>query len=359
LDPVATELTRREPSAPAARRTPAGRTLAVTAAVVFLGLALSRLLLHVEKALLLVAAGVFVACALAVWGLARRRRAGLHAAGLVMAWIAVLAALLGITFFVDRGGWLWFRLTGYNVTLPEYLPELEHASVGSFLKHHPTFALDPREATQLVLRRGEHRIDRTVVVPRGTVLTVEPGAVLRFGRGCSLLSYSPVIARGAEGLPIRFTARHPLLKWGVVGVVDADTCSFEHVRFEHGRQARINGLDLFGTLSLLGCRASVRNSEFVNLSGKDGVYVRGGDVVVEGSLFQNTFKDGLDLDGARGEVRDNRFLNCGDEGIDLSRHEGVRVHDNVILDRRGGRIGAETRLDEIRSRNRLGYLEAR
>ena len=61
------------------------------------------------------------------------------------------------------------------------------------------------------------------------------------------------------------------------------------------------------------------------------------------------------LDGGRGEVSRNRFVNCGDEGIDASQNDALQVHDNVVLDRRGGRIGAERNLEAILTHNRRGY----
>jgi len=197
------------------------------------------------------------------------------------------------------------------------------------------------------------------VVPRGTQLTIAPGAVLRFGRGCSLVSYSPIVARGTPASPIVFTARNRVFKWGVVGIVDADSSAFEHVRFEHGRQARVNGIDFTGCLSLVRSGGEIAASRFASLYGRDGVSVRDGDVRIHDNLFEDTFKDGLDLDGGRGEITRNRFVNCGDEGIDVSQNDALQVYDNVVLDRRGGRIGAERRLDEILAHNRRGYPDGR
>ena len=64
------------------------------------------------------------------------------------------------------------------------------------------------------------------------------------------------------------------------------------------------------------------------------------------------------IEAQRDQIRENRFVNCGDEGIDLSDNDEVHVHDNVILDRRGGHIGADRHLDEIRANNTLGYTDS-
>ena len=315
-----------------------------------------RLLFHVPKPILVTGLAVFFLCAAAntAWG-RKRQRAAVRVGVLLLAWVALSAALLGTTFYIDHGGWLWYRLTGYNVTLPEDLASSVDAPVGAFLESHPMFAVDPRDPTRLVLRRGQYIIGHTLVVPRGTRHAIEPGTLLRFQPGCALVSYSPLLARGTPAAPIRFTARTPLLKWGVVGVVEADSSRFEYVCFDHGRQARVNGIDLTGSLSVIHSRVEIRSSRFTDLYGKDGVYVRGGEVCIQDNVVENTFKDGLDLDGGSGEVSRNRFVNCGDEGIDASQNDALQVHDNVVLDRRGGRIGAERNLEAILAHNQRGY----
>lgn len=346
---------------PKSKDTPAGIRAAhlLALSVVVLGaLAGVRILFSVPKPFLAVIASVFVGCALVFW-FVRHRLAGIVLAQmvrLVLAWITVSALLFGTSFWVDGAGWIWFRLTGYNVTLAEDFSDQVDLRVSDFVRRNPEFEVGATE-NQVVVH-GDHVLDRTVVVPRGVELLIEPGTVLRFGRGCSLISYGSVQARGTADAPIRFTARHPLLKWGVVGVVTLNgdnRSNFEHTHFDHGRQARINGIDFPGCLSIIGGAADIRYSSFVDLVGKDAVYVRAGDVLIHDNEFRDTFKDGLDLDGGRGEIRNNRFVDCGDEGIDLSRNEDVRVYDNVILDRRGGRIGADENLAGIRAQNTLGH----
>ncbi len=315
-----------------------------------------RLLLGVPKPLLVVAAGVLAACTAVFWVM-RRRMTGVALTqmfGLVMAWVSVSALLFGTAFWVDRAGWMWYQLTGYNITLSEDYMDRVGLSSSEFVHHNPMF----READETrVTLRGDVTIDRTVVIPRGVELTIEPGTVLRFGRGCSMIAYGPITARGTEAEPIRFTARHPLFKWGVVGVIGDSSqraSYFEHVVFDHGRQARVNGVDLPGCLSIIGTGVEIRSSRFEKLYGKDAMYVRAGRVSIHGNEFRDTFKDGLDLDGGSGEITRNRFVDCGDEGIDLSRNENLNVYDNVVLDLRGGRVGADQKLEEIRNRNFLG-----
>ena len=337
------------------------RTLLTLVLATLLALAAARVLLHVPKPMLAIAAILFLVCC----GIFQRAHRHLHGsrtfkvAALYLVWLGIAAALFSIAFHVDRSRWVYYRLTGYNLTRSEEKSHLAEVPARSFLAYNRQFVADPAVPGNLLLPPGEHVFDRTVVVPRGTQLTIAAGAILRFGDGCSLVSYSPIVACGTEDAPILFTARAPRRKWGSVGIIGDGLSLFEHVRFENGRHARVNGTDFFGTLSLIGADVHIRHSQFVHLHGKDAVYVRGGNVAIHDNLFQDVDKDGLDLDGGSGTVCRNRFVDCRDEGIDVSQAGNVEIVDNVILDARGGRIGSDVSQHALESRNTLGFSDRR
>ena len=337
------------------------RTLAALVIATFAALAVAHKLLHVPKPMLAVAAGLFLVCCGIFQGAHRYVHGSrtFKVAGLYLVWLGIAATLFWVGFKVDRSRWLYYQMTGYDMTYTEEKSTLADAPVRAFLAYNRQFAADPAVPGFILLPAGEHVLARTVVVPRGTQLTIAAGAVLRFGDGCSLVSYSPVVACGTEAAPILFTARDPRRKWGTVGIVDDGLSLFEHVRFEHGRHARVNGTDFFGTLSIIGADVHIRSSQFLHLRGKDAVYVRGGDVAIHDNLFQDVYKDGLDLDGGSGTVSGNRFIDCRDEGIDISQAGNVTIVDNVILDDRGGRIGSDTPKEALESRNTLGFSKQR
>lgn len=332
--------------------------LAVTAAV---GLALggAQQSLGVPTRLVEWAGGAFLAWSVVYWAAWGARGGSVYArvAAWLVPWALAIAVVLAVVWQVDRGGWLWYRLTGYNVTIAEALGDRAGLTRADFLRRNPAFAAVPGDPAAVRLPAGEHDFAASVVIPRRTALVIEPGAVLRFGAGRSLVAYGPVTARGTDQRPIVFTARAKWLKWGSVGVIDAGPSVFEHVRFAHARQARVDGIDLVGGLSLIRADAEIAHGEFGPMFGKDALYVRDAGVRIHDTTVSDAFKDGLDFDGGGGVVRDNRFVDCGDEGIDLSGRLDVRVFDNTILDARGGRVAADDGAleTELVLRNTLGY----
>lgn len=296
-------------------------------------LAVAKEVYKVPAPLLMFVGGMYVVGSAIFWslGVMRNKPAYAQIVGLLLGWSLISASLLGAVYRSDKAGWMWFKLTGYNVTLAENLPELANVSAADFVARYPFFSIDAEDSAQLLLPGGQHEIDETMVIPAGLSVTIAPGAVVRFGVGCSLISYSPITARGTAAAPIIFTAQNEWRKWGVVAVVRAGKSFFEHARFEHGRQAFINDINLPGTLSFHETEAEVRHCEFVNLHGKDGANANGGWVLFQNNTFRECFKDGVDFDGGAGEISHNEFVNCGDEAIDRGEDSQVQIFDNSIV----------------------------
>jgi hypothetical protein len=176
---------------------------------------------------------------------------------------------------------------------------------------------------------------------------------LIFKKGTSLISYSPITARGTESEPILFVAQNKESPWGVVGLVKADKSVFDHVRFENGNTAVVNHQNFPGSLSLVDTDAEITNSEFLNVSGKDGVWVSRGEVTIKGNIFKDNRADCLDLDFGSGEISNNEFINCGDEGIDLMENYNVEVFNNLIVDAGDSGIDADNNLEKILDLNTI------
>jgi len=334
--------------------------LAAVTGVALIALAGARLIWSLPKPLVLLLGSSLLLWVLVRWWRQQRRpRSLLGGAILLFApWALVLGLTLGVLTTVDRGGWLWLQVTGYDRVYAETLETQIDITVADFLIQHPIFQRAADNDNHLVLPAGDYTFRETVIIPRMTALTIKPGATLRFGPGRSLISYSPLTARGTEEKPIRFTAQYTLLKWGAVGIVNSGPAIFEYVIFEHGREAIVNQIEFVASLTIINTETEIVNSRFLSAYGKDATNVKYGNVVIRDNLFRDAYKDCLDLDGGAGEISHNQFINCDDEGIDLSENEQVDVFANTILDQRGGRIAADVNLDAIRAANTLGTLDS-
>ena len=246
-----------------------------------------------------------------------------------------------------------FKLTGKQIEVGEDFRHLIDFPIEDFLYSIMLFSIDPDNPMHILISKDTYYINKTIIVPAGTHLTIEAGSVLRFKKGASLISYSPITARGTENEPILFVAQNEASTWGVVGLVMADKSVFDHVKFENGNTALVNNLQFSGTLSLVDTDAEITNSEFLNLFGKDGVWVLKGDVTIRENVFKNNRVDCLDFDYGSGEISNNQFINCGDEGIDLMENYNVRIFNNIIVSAGDKGIDADNNIEKIMSLNTI------
>jgi len=167
------------------------------------------------KPLIITLAICFLVC-LPIFGIFNRRKElGVvgYTTRLLVIWAVLSATLLGALYRSDRGGRLWYLVSGYNHTVAENRQSDIRLSPAEFVAGNPHFSLESDDETRIVLPRGEYSFSRTIVVPEDTALTIEPGTTVRMRVGCSLIAYSPIIARGTKDEPIVFTAQKRWFKW--------------------------------------------------------------------------------------------------------------------------------------------------
>jgi hypothetical protein len=267
--------------------------------------------------------------------------------------ISIIIIFVLSIYYFDVPRKVVFKLTGKEIKVGEDFRHLIEFPIEDYLDSIMLFSIDPDNSMQILLRKDTYNINKTIVVPAGTHLTIEAGSVLSFKKGASLISYSPITARGTENEPIRFVAQNKESTWGVVGLVKADKSVFDYVKFENGDRALVNNQKFSGSLSLVDTDAEITNSEFLNLFGKDGVWVSKGDVTIRGNVFRDNSVDCLDLDYGSGEISDNEFINCGDEGIDLMENYNIEVFNNIIVSAGENGIDADNYLEKILGLNTI------
>jgi len=267
--------------------------------------------------------------------------------------ISIIMILVLSMYYFDVPRKVVFKLTGKEIDVGEDFRHLIDFPIEDLLYSIMLFSIDPDNSMHILIRKGTYYINKTIVVPAGTHLTIEAGSVLSFKKGASLISYSPITARGTENEPILFVAQTKESTWGVVGLIMADKSVFDHVKFENGNTALVNNQKYSGSLSLVYTDAEITNSEFVNLFGKDGVWVLKGNVTIRGNLFKENRADCLDLDYGSGEISNNEFINCGDEGIDLMENYNVEVFNNIIVNAGDKGIDADNYIEKIMALNTI------
>jgi len=186
----------------------------------------------------------------------------------------------------------------------------------------------------IVLSSGTHIMSGITVIPVGTTFIVSPGATLLFQEGASLVSYSPVEARGSEFARISFRPLREGVAWGVFGVANTGDAKnvFEYVDMRGGSEANINGIFFSGMLSVYNADVVFSHNAVAGAYADDGLNVKYGTVDIINNIFEHNSADALDLDYIKhGIVSGNTFVENGNDGIDLSgAGSGLVIRNNTI-----------------------------
>jgi len=196
-----------------------------------------------------------------------------------------------------------------------------------FAAVNSSFRVDKNE---LVLPAGVYTFDADVVVPRNTALIILPGTVINLVNGASLVSYSPVIARGTKKAPIVVRAQTNGAGGNVVVLDNEATSIFEYIHFSGGGAGQVNGALFTGMLAVHHADSLIRYSTFENARGDDALNIKYASSTVAFNLFQNNSADAIDYDYSTGVIEHNQFVNNGNDGIDISGSPVLLRHNRIF-----------------------------
>lgn len=233
-----------------------------------------------------------------------------------------------------------------GLNLPEEFAYWQEIAVSpeSFVLSHPSFRLGA--SREIIIPAGMHGIETTTIIPPNTMLVIEPGARVYFGRGVSFISYSPVRAEGTRAAPITLTAVSPAAPWNTFAIIGTGEKRnvFRHVLVSYGNEFRgINGIIATGMVAFHDADADISESRFSDALGEDALNVKRGTVALSGNIFLRTSSDALDCDTCDGVISKNTFEtigtganrhtgfgNVGGDGIDISFTD-AEIRDNIIM----------------------------
>ena len=182
-----------------------------------------------------------------------------------------------------------------------------------------------------VLLVGNHKIEETIIIPKGVGLVIAPGTTLLMKEGISFVSYGKVLAEGTKGQKIIVKAQDPQKPFGVFALANegAAGSSFKNFHMEHGSEAHINGIYFSGMFSAYHNEVAIEDSYFGYSHSDDGINLKYSDSKILNSVFEKNMADGIDFDFMAGEIRGSQFIENGNDAIDTSGSTTL-IQDNYI-----------------------------
>lgn len=210
-----------------------------------------------------------------------------------------------------------------------YLPKTI-ISPYQFVNEHPEFMLRNND---IILPRGSYFFSQDIIIPVDTKLIISPGTRLFMGAGTSLISYSPIEARGTIDNPISIIPADKNKPWGVFAVINTEDkeSDFDYIELSGGKDDTINGVYFAGMLAMHNADGEIIRSRFDNAHADDAINIKKGKVIIKENEFNANSADALDVDFAKAETRitGNRFYTSGGDAIDLSWSD-ITIENNII-----------------------------
>ncbi len=164
---------------------------------------------------------------------------------------------------------------------------------------------------------GECTISIDLVIPANKRLEIEAGAQIDLVNGASIISYSPIYAKGQEEMPIRIISSDSSSRG--VSVIQADQRSqLSYVIFDKIAGPTADGGMLQGAITFFESPVSINACTFSNgRTGKDYLHIRRSDFSLDHSLFKNIDGNALGVNYCSGVISNSSFVNIGQDGITI------------------------------------------
>jgi hypothetical protein len=185
-----------------------------------------------------------------------------------------------------------------------------NASQFSFLDIHP-------ERGEIRVRPGTWRVSRDVIIPAGYRMLCGEGVEIDLVEEAMLYSYSPFEFLGSEERPIVIRSSDGTGQ-GLVILSARMTSRFKHVRFVGLSSPCREGWELSGAITLFESPVEFSNCEFLESYAEDGLNIVRSRFIIEECLFARTASDALDVDFGEGQITATSFVECGNDGLDVS-----------------------------------------
>ena len=202
--------------------------------------------------------------------------------------------------------------------LPTQDPEIYNPEIPlDFLKYFKY----SEDSNSVVLKKRNTIIRNKIMIPKGLKVVLKAGETIDLTSSGSILSYSAFNINGEIGKMVKVTSSDSTGE-GIHIIQNNDSSKINYLDFS-------NQFSLYDTLKYIhqslpsaftvyGGKVTIENSDFKNLKSEDAVNLFRCEFKIGNIKIENTFSDAFDADFCVGLMKNCSFLNCGNDGVDIS-----------------------------------------
>jgi len=177
------------------------------------------------------------------------------------------------------------------------------------------------DSNLLTLKKDKTIISEKLIIPKNFSVKINAAQSIDFVESGSILSYSTFNINGTKENPVKIYSSDSSGQ-GLHIIHGNSTSKVNYLEFIDQTafldSTKNNNWSLPSAFTVYGGEISINHSIFKNLSSEDAVNLFRCKYTFTDSKIENTFSDALDADFSSGKIINSYFINCGNDGVDIS-----------------------------------------
>lgn len=203
-----------------------------------------------------------------------------------------------------------------------------------FLRQKPNahefgFIISDESTKRIIIKSGKWDLSRDLIIPKDFTFVCSEATRVNLLNRANILSYSPLQFTGSEERPIVIYSEDSTGE-GLTVMSDGAGSVLKNVIFKNLSAPTKPGWELTGAVTFYESPVNIYECQFVKNRSEDGLNIIRSEFNINRTLFSHTSYDAFDSDFGKGKVANSSFVQCGNDGIDLSGSE-VEI-ENVFID---------------------------
>ncbi|NQT22280.1 MAG: CotH kinase family protein [Candidatus Omnitrophica bacterium] len=194
--------------------------------------------------------------------------------------------------------------------------------------HGFDFIMMNEDEKRISIIPGEWALSENLIIPDGYTVVCFENTTLNLLNRAKVLSYSPFEFIGTKEYPILIYSEDSTGE-GIVVMCKGRKSILKNVVFKNLGVPVEPGWGITGAVSFYESPVELYQCKFIGNRAEDTLNVIRSEFIIDGTLFTQTFSDAFDSDFGKGKITNCSFLQCGNDGIDISG-SAVQI-ENVFI----------------------------
>jgi Right handed beta helix region/CotH kinase protein len=184
--------------------------------------------------------------------------------------------------------------------------------------NYKSFSFIKETDKALTIPAGTWQVNEDLIIPEGKIFAFEPGATLDLINKAKIICNTTVRSIGTEEHPVTIMSSDSSSR-GFIILRAPERSRLEHTNMKYLNNPKDYGYGIPGAVTFFESPVDIVHTTFEsNIQGDDFLNIVRTNFTMDQTTFKNIGADAFDCDFCLGEVANSKFINIGNDGIDVS-----------------------------------------